>query len=97
MLILVKDLRDLLLCCKESTLTTTLMSSYLICKVMYEITGARPCDGKVGKEDVGCVDMAYRVVADHSRTLSFEIADGAVLGSYGRDYVLRHAITLWMS
>lgn len=32
---------------------------------------------QIGKEDSDNVDMAYRVVADHIRTLSFSIADGA--------------------
>ncbi|KAL2501427.1 Alanyl-transfer RNA synthetases domain-containing protein [Forsythia ovata] len=34
-------------------------------------TGARPYFGKVGSDDVNKVDMAYRLLADHIRTLSF--------------------------
>ncbi|KAJ4896601.1 Alanine--tRNA ligase [Raphanus sativus] len=52
-------------------------------------TGARPYSGKIGLEDVDRVDMAYRVVADHIRTLSFAIADGSRPGNDGREYVLR--------
>ncbi|XP_057534193.1 alanine--tRNA ligase-like [Amaranthus tricolor] len=57
-----------------------------------QATGARPYSGKVGADDVDNVDMAYRVVADHIRTLSFAIADGACPGNEGREYVLRRIL-----
>lgn len=55
-------------------------------------TGAREYSGKVGKDDTDNVDMAYRVVADHIRTLSFAIADGSRPGNEGREYVLRRML-----
>ncbi|CAI0419614.1 unnamed protein product [Linum tenue] len=57
-----------------------------------QATGSRPYSGKVGAEDVDGVDMAYRVVADHIRTLSFAIADGSRPGNEGREYVLRRIL-----
>jgi alanyl-tRNA synthetase len=34
-------------------------------------------------------DTAYRVIADHIRTLTFALTDGATIGNNGRDYVLK--------
>ena len=41
---------------------------------------AQSYSGKVGPYDLDRVDMAFRVVADHIRTLSFAIADGSCPG-----------------
>ncbi|KAL8534787.1 hypothetical protein ACS0TY_010716 [Phlomoides rotata] len=57
-----------------------------------QATKARPYSGKVGHDDVDKVDMAYRVVADHIRTISFAIADGSCPGNEGREYVLRRIL-----
>ena len=56
------------------------------------VTGCRGYTGKVGAEDTDNVDMAYRVVADHIRTLTFAITDGAVPSNDGRGYVLRRIL-----
>jgi alanyl-tRNA synthetase len=50
---------------------------------------AHPYSGKVGAEDVGMVDTAYRVLADHIRTLTIAIVDGGMPDNVGRGYILR--------
>lgn len=46
---------------------------------------AGPYGGRMGAADEGKVDMAYRVVADHIRTLSVCIADGVHPGMSGAE------------
>lgn len=57
-----------------------------------EISGVRPYTGKFGSEDKDGIDTAYRVIADHVRTLTFAITDGGVPNNEGRGYVLRRIL-----
>ncbi|KAK3086415.1 hypothetical protein FSP39_018170 [Pinctada imbricata] len=55
-------------------------------------TNCAPYQGRVGKEDVDGVDMAYRVLADHVRTLTIALSDGGRPDNVGRGYVLRRIL-----
>ncbi|QNN25181.1 alanine--tRNA ligase [Planctomycetales bacterium ZRK34] len=59
-----------------------------IFEAITKVTGARPYAGDMLSE----VDIAYRVIADHIRTLTFALTDGAHCGNEGRSYVLRRIL-----
>jgi alanyl-tRNA synthetase len=48
-------------------------------------------DGRAPQEQIA-LDIAFRVIADHIRTLSFAIADGIQPGNNDRNYVLRRIL-----
>ena len=51
-----------------------------------------PDPGKESKDENVQTAVAFRVIADHLRTLSFSIADGILPGNTGRNYVLRRIL-----
>ena len=56
------------------------------------LSSVGPYEGKLGEDDATLKDTAYRAVADHARTLTFALADGAVPSNMGRGYVLRRIL-----
>ncbi|XP_076470939.1 alanine--tRNA ligase, cytoplasmic-like [Babylonia areolata] len=57
-----------------------------------QLTGCPKYQGRVGKADEDGVDMAYRVLADHARTLTIALSDGGRPDNAGRGYVLRRIL-----
>jgi alanyl-tRNA synthetase len=51
-----------------------------------------PKPGSTGDTEQERIDVAFRVIADHIRTLSFSVADGIQPGNTDRNYVLRRIL-----
>ncbi len=71
---------------KDSNYDTDVFSPYFA--AIAQATGAAAYTGELEKPQ----DIAYRVIADHIRCLTFALADGAHCGNDGRNYVLRRIL-----
>uniref|UniRef100_A0A672NZC6 Alanine--tRNA ligase n=1 Tax=Sinocyclocheilus grahami TaxID=75366 RepID=A0A672NZC6_SINGR len=74
---------------KMSNYDTDLFIPYF--EAIQKGTGARAYTGKVGHSEDG-IDMAYRVLADHARTITIALSDGGRPDNTGRGYVLRRIL-----
>ena len=90
-------------CTKNFTDFTGIISNYetdIFAPIFREIeklsgkkyTSTLPAAGTQGASEQEKIDIAFRVIADHIRTLSFAIADGIAPGNSDRNYVLRRIL-----
>jgi alanine--tRNA ligase len=69
----------------------------LIFDELEELSGKRygstiPKQKSAGQNEQETIDIAFRVIADHIRALSFAVADGIIPSNEGRGYVLRRIL-----
>ena len=67
---------------KNSNYDTDMFTPFF--EVIHRTNGVRAYTGKVGADDKDGIDMAYRVLADHARTLTIALSDGGRPDSTGR-------------
>src|ERR1700761_8522193 len=90
-------------CTKNFTNFSGIISNYEtdvfrpIFNVLEKMSGKRygstlPKAGSTGDNEQEKIDVAFRVIADHIRTLSFAITDGIQPGNTDRNYVLRRIL-----
>lgn len=64
----------------------------IIINIIQEVTDGPFYTNKYGLNDSNYIDTAYRVIADHIRTMIVAINDGVIPGSSGKNYVVRRLI-----
>jgi alanyl-tRNA synthetase len=94
---------SILQCTKNFTDFATIISNYEtdifrpLFDALEKLSGKKymstlPAAGSTGETEQEKIDVAFRVIADHIRTLSFSIADGIQPGNTDRNYVLRRIL-----
>ncbi len=80
------------LCGKQYGSTLPGSAGILPASSLPDAATSRPPDGDAPAAGQIALDIAFRVIADHIRTLSFAIADGIQPGNTDRNYVLRRIL-----
>lgn len=94
---------SLIQCTKNFTDFTGVISNYEadiffpIFREIEKLSGKKyastlPTAGTQGANEQEKIDVAFRVIADHIRTLAFAVADGIAPGNSDRNYVLRRIL-----